>query len=155
MKLRTLNVVDVYTRESLAIEVDHSLASRDVTRVLEGVMAERGRPARLRSDNGPEFGSRHFLAWCEQAKITPAPIEPGKPQQNGVVESFNGRFRDECLNANLFRTLADARCATAEWREFYYHRRPHSSLCGGAASFRLRYAPPSGSSAPGTSGKHP
>jgi len=77
---------------------------------------------------GPEFGSRHFLAWCEQAKITPVPPEPGKPQQNGVVETFKGRIRDECLNTNLFRTLADARCDTAGWREFYNHRRSHSSL---------------------------
>jgi putative transposase len=158
MKLRALNVVDVYTRENLAIEVDHSLASRDVTRVLAGVIAERGCPARLRSDNGPEFSSRHFLAWCEQQRITPVPIEPGKPQQNGVVESFNGRFRDECLNANLFRTLADARCAAAEWREFYNHRRPHSSLGyqppaafaaallpSGSATLRLQEAAPQAS----------
>ena len=155
MKLRALNVVDAFTRESLAIEVGHSLASGDVTRVLAGVIAERGRPARLRSDNGPEFTSRHFLAWCEQRKITAVPIEPGKPQQNGIVESFNGRFRDECLNANLFRTLADARCAAAEWREFYNQRRPHSSLGyqppaafaaallpSGSATLRLQEAAP-------------
>jgi putative transposase len=154
-RLRTLNVVDSYSRECLAIEVGHTLASGDVTRVLERLVAERGRPARLRSDNGPEFTSRHFLAWCEGRKIAVDYIQPGKPQQNGHIESFNGRLRDECLNANLFRTLADARCALAERRRFYNHERPHSALgyatpaafaaarpASGSAPLRLREAAP-------------
>lgn len=154
-RLRTLNVLDSYSRECLAIEVGQTLASYDVTRVLAGLVAERGRPARLRADNGPEFTSRRFLAWCEQQRIAVQFIAPGKPQQNGQIESFNGRFRDECLNANVFRTLADARCAVAEWRRFYNQQRPHSSLGyrtpqafaaaaspSGSAPLRLQETPP-------------
>ncbi|MGH9490575.1 MAG: IS3 family transposase [Terriglobales bacterium] len=144
--LRTLNVLDSYSRECLAIEVGHTLAGGDVTRVLERLVAERGRPARLRADNGPEFTSRRFLAWCEGRRIAVDYIQPGKPQQNGQIESFNGRFRDECLNANLFRTLVDARCATAEWRRFYNHERPHSALrYATPAAFAAAARPPSGS----------
>ena len=154
-RLRTLNVIDSYSRECLAIEVGGSLASRDVTGTLERLLAERGKPARLRSDNGPEFTSRHFLAWCEQQRIAIEYIQPGKPQQNGRIESFNGRLRDECLNANLFRDLAEARAVTSAWRRFYNHERPHSSLGYrapaafaaaalpfGSAPLRLQAAPP-------------
>jgi putative transposase len=126
--LRVLTMVDSYTRECPAIEVDFGVSSRQVTRVLERVIAERGAPAMLRSDNGPEFTSRHFLAWCAQKKIELVHIQPGKPMQNGHVESFNGRFRDECLNASWFVNLADAREKIETWRKHYNADRPHSSL---------------------------
>jgi putative transposase len=107
--IRTLTLVDVFTRECPAIEVGSSLGSRRVTRVLDRVIEMRGLPAALRCDNGSEFTSRHFLSWCEEKKIQLIHIQPGRPMQNGHVESFNGRFRDECLNANCFQNLADAR----------------------------------------------
>ena len=100
--VRVLSVVDNFTRECLALEADTSFASQRVTRVLETVIASRGAPQALRMDNGPELTSRHFLVWCMERKITMHHIQPGKPMQNGHVESFNGRFRDECLNANWF-----------------------------------------------------
>jgi putative transposase len=90
-----LTMVDSYTRECPAIEVDTGISSRQVTRTLERVIAERGAPATLRCDNGPESTSRHFLAWCAQKKIELVHIQPGKPMQNGYVESFYGRLRDE------------------------------------------------------------
>lgn len=121
-------MLDSYTRECPAIEVDTGISRRQVTRTLERVIAERGAPASLRCDNGPEFTSRHFLAWCAQKKIELVHIQPGKPMQNGYVESFNGRLRDECLNANWFVNLADAREKIERWRREYNADRPHSSL---------------------------
>jgi putative transposase len=126
--LRMLTVVDGYTRECLTIEVDSCLSSRRVTRVLEWVIEQRGVPEAIRCDNGPEFTSRHFLAWCEDRRIGLVHIQPGRPMQNGWVESFNGRLRDECLNANWFVTMADARQKIEAWREEYNGERPHSSL---------------------------
>ena len=126
--IRVLTVVDSYTRECLAIEVDSCLSSRRVTRVLEWIIGQRGRPEALRCDNGPEFTSRHFLTWCEEWKIQLIHIQPGRPMQNGRVESFNGRFRDECLNANWFPTLRDAPQKVERWRAEYNSDRPHSSL---------------------------
>ena len=127
-KFRALSVVDPYTRECLALEVDTSMGSRRVTRVLEGIIAERGTPQAIRSDNGPEFTSRHFLAWCVERKIELVHIELGKPVQNAFVESFHGKLRDECLNASWFQNLFDARRKIAAWREEYNEERPHSSL---------------------------
>ena len=92
------------------------------------MIARRGAPQALRTDNGPEFTSRHFLAWCLERKISMHHIQPGKPMQNGHVESFNGRLREECLNANWFTNLFDARRKIASWRDDYNHSRPHSSL---------------------------
>ena len=126
--LRMLTVVDSFTRECPAIEVDTGLSSRRVTRVLDWVMEQRGKPEVIRCDNGPEFTSRHFLVWCEEKGISLLHIQPGKPMQNGHVESFNGRFRDECLNHNWFTTLADAREKIERWRMEYNEERPHSSL---------------------------
>ena len=100
--IRALTVVDSYTRECLAIEVDSCLSSCRVARTLEWIIQQRGQPGALRCDNGPESTSRHFLAWCEEHKIQLIHIQPGRPMQNGRVESFNGRFRDECLNAHWF-----------------------------------------------------
>jgi putative transposase len=107
--IRVLAVVDAFTRENLSLEVDTSLSSLRVTRALEGVIERRGKPEAIRCDNGPELTSRHFLSWCEERKIQLIHIQPGRPMQNGHVESFNGRLRDECLNAHWFRNLMDAR----------------------------------------------
>jgi putative transposase len=126
--IRALTVVDSYTRECLAIEVDSCLSSRRVTRTLEWIIDQRSRPEAVRCDNGPEFTSRHFLAWCEERKIQLIHIQPGRPMQNGRVESFNGRFRDECLNANWFPTLMEAQQKVERWRAEYNLERPHSSL---------------------------
>jgi len=127
-KFRVLSVIDVYTRECLALEVDTSFASRRVTRELEKIVAERGAPEAIRCDNGPEFTSRHFLAWGLERKIELVHIEPGWPTQNGYVESFHGKLRDECLNASWFGNLFDARVKIGAWREEYNEERPHSSL---------------------------
>jgi putative transposase len=126
--LRILTVVDSFTRECPAIEVDTGLSSRRVTRVLDWIICQRGAPEVIRCDNGPEFTSRHFLAWCEQKGIRLLHIQPGRPMQNGHVESFNGRFRDECLNQHWFTTLADAKEKIEKWRVEYNRERPHSSL---------------------------
>jgi putative transposase len=126
--IRVLSVVDAYTRECLALEVDSSFASRRVTRVLETIVAERGQPLAIRCDNGPELTSRHFLAWCVERQIELVHIQPGKPTQNGRVESFNGRMREECLNLSWFQNLFDARRKIAAWRTEYNEQRPHSSL---------------------------
>jgi putative transposase len=126
--IRALTVVDAFTRENLSLEVDTSLSSQRVTRALEAVIERRGMPEEIRCDNGPELTSRHFLSWCEERKIQLIHIQPGRPMQNGHIESFNGRLRDECLNANWFRNLADARRKIGAWREEYNGERPHSSL---------------------------
>jgi putative transposase len=126
--LRMLTVVDSFTRECPAIEVDTGLSSRRVTRVLEWIISQRGTPEVIRCDNGPEFTSRHFLVWCEERAIRLIHIQPGRPMQNGHVESFNGRFRDECLNHHWFTTLADAKEKIERWRMEYNAERPHSSL---------------------------
>jgi len=126
--IRVLSVVDAYTRECLALEVDTSFASRRVTRVLEAIMAERGQPGSIRCDNGPEFTSRHFLAWGVEQKIEVVHIQPGKPTQNARVESFHGRLREECLNVSWFQNLFDAKRKIAAWKTEYNEERPHSSL---------------------------
>ena len=127
-KLRTLNVVDDYTRECLAIEVDTSLPGARVVRVLERIAAERGKPRQIRTDNGPEFAGRALDQWCFAQVIGQHFIQPGRPMQNGYIESFNGKFRDECLNENWFLSLDDARQIIARWREFYNRERAHSAL---------------------------
>ncbi len=126
--VRILSVVDAYTRECLALEADTSLGSGRVTRVLERLIGERGRPEKVRSDNGPEFTSRRMLSWAEDFKVGLVHIQPDRPMQNGHVESFHGRLRDECLNTSWFRTLGDVRQKLADWREEYNCERPHSSL---------------------------
>lgn len=125
---RALTIVDSFTKEAPAIEPDHCLPAQRVTRVLQRVIEQRGKPEAIRCDNGPEFTSRHFLCWCEEHRIRLVFIAPGRPMQNGYIESFNGRFRDECLNANWFTTLADARQKIEAWRLDYNTERPHSAL---------------------------
>jgi len=127
-KFRVLSVVDVYTRECLALEVDTGFPGRRLTRVLEGILANRTRPLAIRCDNGPEFTSRHFLAWNLERNIEVVHIDPGKPVHNAHVESFNGRLREEFLNASWFGNLFEARVKVAAWREEYNEERPHSSL---------------------------
>jgi putative transposase len=95
---------------------------------LDRVILERGKPTAIRCDNGPEFTSRHFLVWCEKRQIRLVFIEPGRPMRKGHIETFNGRFRDECLNANWFLTLADAKAKIEAWKKEYNSERPDSSL---------------------------
>ena len=123
--IRVLSVVDAYTRECLALEVDTSFASRRVTRVLDTIVSERGLPQAIRCDNGPELTSRHFLAWCVERQIELVHIQPGKPTQNAYVESFHGRLREECLNVSWFQNLFDVRRKIAAWRKDYNEERPH------------------------------
>ena len=120
-----LSVVDAYTRECLALEVDTSFASRKVTRTLEAIVAERGQPSAIRCDNGPELTSRHFLAWCIERQIELVHIQPGKPTQNAHVESFHGRLREECLAVSWFQNLFDARRKISAWQKEYNEERPH------------------------------
>lgn len=127
-RLRTLSVLDTCTREALAIAVDTSLPSQAVTRVLDGILLSRQRPERITLDNGPEFTSIWFDQWADRNGIVLDYIEPGKPVQNAVMESFNGRFRDECLNSHWFTSLEDARRTIEDWRLDYNRERPHSSL---------------------------
>jgi len=127
-KIRWLVVEDAFTRECLALEADTSFPSRRVMRTLEAIAAERGMPQSIRCDNGPELTSRHYLAWCIANQVDPLHIPPGRPTQNGRLESLNGRVRDEFLNVNLFRSLFDARGRGWAWRRDYNELRPHSSL---------------------------
>jgi putative transposase len=127
-RFRTLDIVDDFTREAPAIEVDTSLSGVRVTRVLDRLKLERGLPRQIRSDNGPEFISRAVEQWAYANGVEWHFIEPGKPIENAYVESFNGKFRDECLNENWFTTLADARQKIEQWRQDYNQVRPHSSL---------------------------
>jgi putative transposase len=125
--IRVLTVVDAYTRECLALEVE-TFASRRVTRVLDQIVAEREVPQAIRCDNGPELTSRHFLAWSIERGIELLHIQPGKPTQNGRLESFNGKLREECLRVSWFQNLFDARQKIAAWQKEYNEERPHSSL---------------------------
>jgi putative transposase len=127
-RVRIFTVVDSFTRECLALEVDTSMPSRRITRALHQVIEVRGLPQAIRSDNGPEMSSRHYLAWCVEHKIDALHIQPGKPTQNAHVESFHGRLRDECLNVSWFWNLWDARRKIAAWRTEYNTERPHSAL---------------------------
>ena len=127
-RFRVLAVVDDFTRECLALVADTSLSGARVVRELDAVIARRGCPGTIVSDNGTEFTSMAILSWCQNTAIQWHYIAPGKPMQNGFVESFNGRFRDEFLNEVLFSTLADARTQIAAWKDDYNRHRPHSSL---------------------------
>jgi transposase InsO family protein len=127
-RFRILNVVDDVTKECLAAVADTSISSRRVVRELTALVARRGRPTVIVSDHGTEFTSNAMLAWTEEAKVGWHFIAPGKPMQNGVCESFNGRMRDELLNETLFFDLAHARAALARWVADYNQHRPHSAL---------------------------
>lgn len=127
-RFRTLNITDDYSREAPAIEVDTSLGGMRVARVLDRLKLERGLPWQIRSDNGPEFISKAVEQWAYDNGVEWHFIEPGKPIENAYVESFNARFRDECLNENWFTDLADARRKIEDWRQDYNQHRPHSAL---------------------------
>jgi len=126
--IRMLTVVDDCTRECPAIEVDTSLGGLRIGRVLDRIASERGLPEAIVVDNGPEFRGRAMAAWSQERGVRLEFIQPGKPTQNALVESFNGRLRDECLNANWFINLKDARQKIERWRRDYNEQRPHSSL---------------------------
>ena len=127
-RFRVLAVVDDFTRECLALVADTSLSGTRIARELDAVIARRGRPGTIVSDNGTEFTSNAILTFADTRKTEWHYIAPGKPMQNGFIESFNGRFRDEFLNEVLFSTLADARIQIAAWKEDYNRHRPHSAL---------------------------
>ena len=127
-KLRIFTLIDEVTRECIAIEVDTSITGQQVSRYLNKAILFRGRPKEILTDNGPEFTSNALNAWAYERHIEHVFIEPGKPMQNGFIESFNGRFRDECLNLNWFNSLHDAREIISRWKDEYNMVRPHSSL---------------------------
>jgi len=127
-RLRILAVVDDYTRECLALVADTSISGIRVARELDKIIAVRGRPGGIVSDNGTELTSTAILAWSDRQNVAWHYIAPGKPVQNAFIESFNGRLRDELLNETLFRSLPHARVALDTWRWDYNTKRPHSSL---------------------------
>lgn len=127
-RFRLLNVIDDFNRESLAIEVDTSLPSLRVIRVLESLIIKRGKPMALRSDNGPEFISHQLQQWCEDNGVILQHIQPGRPMQNAYIERKNGSIRRELLNAYLFYSLNEVRVLSEQWRVDYNTERPHKSL---------------------------
>ena len=128
-RLKCLTVADDFSHECIDIPVDYGMSGQYVTRILDQAALFRGYPGAVRTDNGPEFTSRAFMGWCQTHGIAHLLIEPGKPMQNGYIESFNGKFRDECLNDHWFETLDQARAIITAWRGDYNEVRPHSS-CG-------------------------
>lgn len=127
-RFRSLNVMDAHSREYLAVEVDTSLTGERVVRVLEQLRGERGVPKTIQVDNGSEFTGRKLDEWAHRNKVKLHFIEPGQPTQNGHIESFNGKLRDECLNREWFISLQEARRVIETWRQDYNHIRPHSAL---------------------------
>ena len=126
--MKWLTLVDEYTRECLAIDVARKVTSDDVLERLAWLMATRGVPGHIRSDNGPEFTAQVVREWLEKVGVKTLFIEPGSPWENGYVESFNGKLRDELLNPELFDTLLEAKVLIERWRVEYNTIRPHSSL---------------------------
>lgn len=126
--LKLLCVLDEHTRECLAIEVGKSLRNQDVILTLSRLMRIYGKPAFIRSDNGAEFTATAVMTWLRDNNVGPAFIKPGSPWQNGFVESFNGKLRDECLNREWFITRQEAKVLIEKWRQFYNNERPHSAL---------------------------
>ena len=127
-QLKCLTVLDEYSRECLAIDVAGGIRSGRVIEVLSQLISVHGAPRYIRSDNGPEFVARAILRWLSKANIETAYIDPGKPWQNAAGESFNGKFRDECLRLEWFRNRIDAKIVIEGWRRHYNETRPHSSL---------------------------
>lgn len=125
---RMLVIVDEYTRECLLIDVRRRLTSEDVLERLAELFVERGTPRYIRSDNGPEFTARRVREWLERVEVKTLFIEPGSPWENGYVESFQGKMRDELLNGEIFYTLPEAQVLIERWRREYNGRRPHSAL---------------------------
>lgn len=128
--LKILAIADDATHEAVATVAEHTIGGDHLTRILDGICSQRGKPAVIRSDNGPEFTGRAMLTWAHRHGIALRLIEPGKPNQNAYIESFNGRFRDECLNEHWFMSLAHARAVIETWRREYNEQRPKRSLGG-------------------------
>ena len=126
--LRMLTMIDEYTRECLAIRVGRRLGAEDVLELLTDLFVARGTPTYLRSDNGPEMTATAVRDWLDRVGVQTLFIAPGSPWENGYIESFNGRLRDELLNGEIFYTLEEAQALTRWWREEYNHVRPHSAL---------------------------
>ena len=146
-RFRMLCVIDDYTRENLALVADTSLSGPRVARELDRLIRLYGKPETIVSDNGAELTCRAMLEWQNETGVAWHYIAPGKPMQNGFVESFNGKLRDECLNEEVFDSLSHARKILARWRHDYNHIRPHSSL-GGLTPAARRSLELSGSTAP-------
>lgn len=127
-KFRTLNIIDEFTRECLAIKVNRNINSRDVIDALSDLFLQKGIPKFIRSDNGPEFIAQAVRDWITLVGSKTVYIEPGSPWENGYCESFNARFRDELLNGEIFYTLKEAQVIIEQWRQHYNTIRPHSSL---------------------------
>ncbi len=127
-RIKFLTVADDFSHECVDIAVDWGISGQYVTRLLDRAAIFRGYPLAVRTDNGPEFTSRAFMAWAHSHGVQHILIQPGRPMQNGYIESFNGRFRDECLNEQWFETLRQARTAAAIWRQDYNEVRPHGSI---------------------------
>jgi putative transposase len=128
VKFRILNVMDEFTRECLAVRVARSLTSHNVIEVLTELFIERGVPVHIRSDNGPEFIAKRVRDWLERLQVRPLFIEPGSPWENGYIESFNGKMRDELLSLEIFYSLKEAQILIEVWRRHYNTIRPHSAL---------------------------
>ena len=127
-KLRILSVIDEYTRECIALRAARKLTSGDLIEVMEELLEQRGSPAHLRSDNGPEFIARSLQGWLKEREVKTLYIEPGSPWQNGHVESFNGSLRDECLDRELMLSVAEARVLIEDCRRHYNEERPHGGI---------------------------
>jgi putative transposase len=128
--LKCLAIVDDATHEAVAVMAEHTIGGDHLTRILDGICSQRGKPRVIRTDNGPEFVGKAMLTWAHRHGIDLRLIEPGKPNQNAYVESFNGRLRDECLNEHWFTSLAHARAVIETWRREYNDERPKRSLGG-------------------------
>ena len=126
--IRMLNILDEFTRECLVIRVDRKITAHDVLETLANLFVTRGIPKYIRSDNGPEFVADVLREWLHRLDVGTLFIEPGSPWENGYIESFNGKLRDELLNGEIFDTLTEARVVTERWRKFYNTQRIHSSL---------------------------
>ena len=125
---KILNIIDEYTRECLAVVVKRKITSQEVIDKLFEMFILRGIPEHIRSDNGPEFTAKAIRKWLSRIGVKTLFIEPGSPWENGYIESFNGKLRDELLNREIFTTLQEAQVLIEQWRKEYNHIRPHSSL---------------------------
>lgn len=139
-KFRTLNIIDDFNRQAIAIEVAHSMPASKVTELLERIIKEQGKPSRFRTDNGPEFISREFRDWCAIKEIEIQFIQPGRPMQNGYIERFNRTFRENILDAYLFEDTMQVQILAEEWMQDYNYNRPHEAL-GGKTPMEYRALP--------------
>ena len=128
LPVRMLNIIDEYTRECLSIKVARKITAQNVLEELFDLIVQRGVPEHIRSDNGPEFTAKAVREWLNRIGVTTLFIEPGSPWENGYIESFNGKLRDELLNGEIFTNLLEAKVLIENWRCEYNHIRPHSSL---------------------------